>query len=453
MKFYVLITLVISCFTPMTQASCDSIFNSFTDSLYIPEVLVGDSESYSVKLQRQADNSFLLSEATAIKSADPVAQFLPVNNKLIINSIDVAGKFYTADLLLQTNTNPLLFTLDSFSLLNKTLSNPLEELPCFESLALFSEESPFNQKIPDNPAIDPNSDNLILSLMASTPITIEVKQFSQTVFFANEDTPRHDVKLNCGPVWELGIETLVDVPIPDWAVPTFDSEAEDDPPIGCGEGSDQDNHMVILDLNTRCAYDFWQAAKDDAGNWVASWANAIPMDSNGIFEHGLSARGSGFALLGGVIWPDELVKGHIKHRLIFNYPFPKAGGPVAPATDSDGTSTNINAMPEGAIVQLDPKLNLDELNLTDYETTIARALQEYGMMLVDFGGTVASFQVVDPNSLANNPYTGLLPDEVFVDLNNLIVNAENFRVLKLPPQNSNWEDQLALVGNHCVTMK
>lgn len=51
---------------------------------------------------------------------------------------------------------------------------------------------------------------------------------------------------------------MKDVPIPDWAEPGFDGGHL---PTGCGEDSDQDNHMIILDLSTRCEYDLWQARK------------------------------------------------------------------------------------------------------------------------------------------------------------------------------------------------
>jgi hypothetical protein len=106
----------------------------------------------------------------------------------------------------------------------------------------------------------------------------------------------------------------------------------------------------------------------------------------------------------------------------------KAGGPVAPATGSDGWSTLAGAIPEGARVQLDPSLDLDSLGLTPWQKTIARALQEYGMLLVDTGGgfglqaqwtgsTSASY----PWGAANYAY---MPD-------NLI---QKLRVIKSGPQ-------------------
>ena len=52
--------------------------------------------------------------------------------------------------------------------------------------------------------------------------------------------------------------------------------------------------MIIMDLGTRCEYDFWQARKV-SGKWIASWGNSISLDSSGVYEKALSTRGSGFA--------------------------------------------------------------------------------------------------------------------------------------------------------------
>src|SRR3989338_2191484 len=117
--------------------------------------------------------------------------------------------------------------------------------------------------------------------------------------------------------------------------------------------------MVILDLENRCEYDFWQARKVN-GVWEASWGSGISLDGSGIQANGMSSRGSGFSSLAGLIWPDELKNG-ISHALIFAYPYTKSGGPVYPAPDSDGEDTNAFALPEGARVRLDPNFDISKL--------------------------------------------------------------------------------------------
>jgi len=319
-------------------------------------------------------------------------------------------------------------------------------------IPLYSSANPFAKKIESNPEIDPDSDAMVEGLVSQAVIgfVIAQKQWTVPVYYADESTPRYDVTLKCGKEWEMGVTQLKNVPIPDWAEPSDDDHEGEINPDGCGgsgNGPDEgDFAMAVIDTSTRCEYDFWQAKKTK-GKWAASWANSISIDSDGVFEKGISARGSGFALLNGLIWPDELKAGRIDHAIAFSYDLTRAGGPVSPATDSDGTSKGSDTMPEGARVQLDPTLDLDSLGLTDYEKTIAKALQEYGMILVDDGGGMA-FYVVHPLSAKNNPYEGILPDRDYVSLENIPV--DKFRVLKLPEQDSDWQNNLGVVENACA---
>ncbi len=319
-------------------------------------------------------------------------------------------------------------------------------LPDFSDIQLYSTDSPFNQPIEAGAEIDPKSSRYIKTFKKAATLLINLKQYSAPVYIAGSSTPRFDVELPCGEYWEIGVTKLLDVPIPDWAEPGNDTDGTI-APEGCGEDSDQDNNMIVLDLDTRCEYDFWQMRKTN-GKWVASWGNAISMDSDGVYPAGLSTRGSGFAFLGGLIWPDELRNGKINHALVFAYPYTKNGGPVEPATDSDGTVKSKTALPEGARLRLDPSLDLDALDLTSAEKTIARALQEYGMFLVDNGGESGiGIYAVDPRSVLNNPYEGLLPDENYPELSGIPLGK--FQVLKLSKQDKQWRKKLNIVNTGC----
>ncbi len=332
-----------------------------------------------------------------------------------------------------------------------TLDQLPSSLPAFPLLNLYSTDSVFNSPVAENPTIDPDSDHLIEGLVRSEQFVIQVGQFSTTVFFAGENTAQHNVELPCGEFWELGISELTEVPIPSWATPSNDVDGSDSPPVGCGEESAQDNFLVILDLEDRCEYDFWQARQEN-GEWVASFGTGFDMDGTGVHPNGMSSRGSGFAFLGGVIWPSELAAGEINHPLAFSYEFPKAGGPVAPATDSDGVSTESFALPEGSRIQLDPDFNLNNLNLTDYELTIAKAMQEYGLILVDRGGAgPAGFYAVDPSSSANNDYTDTWGNDDFIPLDGLVIADLPLRVLELPDQNGDYRNDLQLANNRCTS--
>ncbi len=283
--------------------------------------------------------------------------------------------------------------------------------------ALFSAASVWNTPIPDNPAIDPASDTMVagmVNIANEDGFVVTHHIWTNPVYYADASTPRYDIRLIND--WEVA-DRLLDVPVPD--------HAEPDP--------EDDGQLVVIDMDTRIEYDLWQAKKVGS-EWQASWGNAISIDSNGIWPRGMSARGAGFALTAGMIWPDELAAGEINHTLVFTYDDNRAGGPIAPATESDARNSGPQTIPEGARLQLDPDLDLDSLGLTAYERTIAECLQEYGMIDCDNGGGIA-LQAVSWISVAGDPYTGLLPGGTYISLD--AIPIDSFRVLEMGPQNPN----------------
>ncbi|MCF6366155.1 MAG: hypothetical protein L3J35_08135 [Bacteroidales bacterium] len=307
---------------------------------------------------------------------------------------------------------------------NQDISNKPDNLQYYQA---FSSNSVFYNPIGDNPQIDPNSSVMVGSLIEqqeSQGFLIAVKEWTVPVYFTDALTEKQDVSMSAS--W-APMKTLKNVPIPEYAEPD---------PSG-------DGHMVIIDETGGCIYDFWEMQLK-SGGWQAGWGNALLLSGDGIFPKGLSARGSGFELLQGIIWPQELEAGEINHALIFSYDHTKAGGPVSPATESDGTSTDDWAIPEGALVQLDPALNLSALGLSDYEMTIAKALQVYGMYCADDGGGL-SLYAINPLSCKTNPYENIWGNDIFVYLTKIPV--DKFRILLLPQQNNT---EATLVSNSCA---
>ena len=294
----------------------------------------------------------------------------------------------------------------------------------------FSNDSPFNIKIPQNAAIDSSTDNYVNAITDSFTdmLVVAVGNWSVPVFFADSFTTIYDVTIT-DPEWGFIME---DIPIPDNAAPD----------------SEEDGHLCIIDESTGVEYDFWQAEKQ-GNTWSASWGNSISIYSTGTYPWGAGARASGFALTAGLILPNEFEQGIIDHALVFSLDptLVRQGGPILPATDSDGYSTDPLALPEGARLQLDPSINLDNRNLTPSEKIIAKALQEYGMILGDIGGG-------SPEIYAANPIgeTGDWEEFLSVDSGGLVYLFENkisiteFRVLEMGSQYPNppsdpWEDE------------
>lgn len=277
---------------------------------------------------------------------------------------------------------------------------------------VYSAASPFNRPIPRNVRADRRSALMIRGLAdvgRKRGFVLSLREWTIPVYVARHDDPRFVVPLTAE--WSRG-RSVRGAAIP--------PDAKPDPR--------DDAHLAVLDPETGCEWDFWQARRKD-GRWVASWGNRISPTGRGIYRDGLSARASGFGLLAGLVFPEELRRGRIEHALVFSFPHVAAGGPVAPATASDGTSRRRDAIPEGARLQLDPRLDLDTLRLSRAERTIARALQVYGMYLGDRGGAVGLY-AAHPQAYERDPYARLTKQPYLP----LRIPLERMRVLELPPQ-------------------
>jgi hypothetical protein len=251
---------------------------------------------------------------------------------------------------------------------------------------------------------------------------LAIKRYSVPVYHATARTPRRSVPLRAR--WAPK-RLLAGVPIPHNAAP--------DPA--------RDGQLAIVDPSTRCEYDLWKVRRD-GDSWSAGWGNSLRTTGSGIYPHGLSARAAGFALLAGVIFPNELISGRIDHALIFSYPYTSASGFVSPATEFDGRSARPDALPEGVRLQLDPAFDVS--SLPPYEQTIARTLQRYGMYLADTGATNISLYAVNPQSYVGNPYGVNVPDTTYVSLAGIPLTR--FRVLAHGPVIPATHDRLVASG-------
>jgi hypothetical protein len=91
----------------------------------------------------------------------------------------------------------------------------------------------------------------------------------------------------------------------------------------------------------------------------------------------------------GLVRPWEVNAGHIGHAVAFAYSWPSPDF-VFPASKSDGLGTRGVDLPEGTRLRLDPSLtdaDLHEMGLSPAARVVARALQEFGMIVVDNGST------------------------------------------------------------------
>jgi hypothetical protein len=118
----------------------------------------------------------------------------------------------------------------------------------------------------------------------------------------------------------------------------------------------------------------------------------------------------------GMMRIDELQAGAISHALAIGIPFALPRVYAWPAQRTDGTSTDPNAIPEGARFRIDPAVNLDAMNLPPLTRTIAKAVQRYGMIVRDQTAHAVTFYAEDPTPTGRNPYAALYGGRYPIDL-------------------------------------
>ncbi len=257
----------------------------------------------------------------------------------------------------------------------------------------FSSNSFWNQPIDKNPEIDPNNDKWI-KLLESEPtgenFGTSFKEWTIPVYEVTDETKYITVKNHYLSNKELKI----------W-IPKSSDHFGHGPgfnpvPIPKGSRPDKsaDAHYAVVDWKRMVAWDIWGLRQLADGTWESNTGMFYRLDGKGIFDgnklgyvddesvhfHGPS-RAAGVPVIAGLIRYDEVMTGEIKHKLSCATRFAAKKTFVYPASWTDGYVEG--GIPEGAVIQLDPKLNLNQFNLTREEKIIAKAIQNYGMVVVD----------------------------------------------------------------------
>ena len=247
----------------------------------------------------------------------------------------------------------------------------------------FSENSFWNQPLPEKVEIDPKSDHYISLLKkdhSNKNFGINLEKYTIPIYEVDSTVPL--VKVGNHPGFNFRHHPDFDkmgVPIPTNFKPS--------------PGSDQ--HATILDWKRKLAWDMFLVEKDSSGNWVSCTGIVVPLDGSGVFNHADFAvkddesihqygpsRAAGVPSFAGTIMYDEIKEGKIKHKLSCALRFVALKEYVYPAIWTDGNFKG--GVPEGSIIQLDPKLDLSKFDLLPGEIVVAKALQEYGAVVVDF---------------------------------------------------------------------
>jgi hypothetical protein len=171
-----------------------------------------------------------------------------------------------------------------------------------------------------------------------------------------------------------------------------------------------DSHMALIDRSQNLVWDMWALSKDSAGNWKSATGMKYKLDGPGVFnteELGMKdgesvhfygpSRAAGVPAIAGLIMYNEVMEGEIKHKIAAASRFCAYKEFVFPAAWTDGFTEG--GIPEGSTIQLDPKLDLSKFTLTREEIILCKALQKYGMVLVD----IAQGQAIYAEGLWGHP--------------------------------------------------
>lgn len=266
----------------------------------------------------------------------------------------------------------------------------------------FAADSFWNQPLPPDPPLHAKSREWIdlITREVGEGLHINIRRWSIPVYEADESTPMREVRDAITEEIRLtGSSAYVrdrmdprhfigqcpgfsPVPIPSRALPDSQSDA----------------HLAIVAPHLGRAWDMWRVTVADDGTLTSHTGMTYELDGSGLFERELAlmtdpptdfrfgpSRAAGVPTIAGLIMAHEVAAGRIGHRLAFACQTPAAQEFVyPPATWTDGAWPG--GIPQGSIVFLNPKLDLSRFHLSPGALVVARALQEYGAVCVDFAG-------------------------------------------------------------------
>ncbi len=156
-----------------------------------------------------------------------------------------------------------------------------------------------------------------------------------------------------------------------------------------------DQHIAIVDWEANRAWDMFYVQQLEDGTWQSATGMTYPLDGSGgfnqsdfavqlnesIHSYGPSIA-AGVPAIAGVVRYDEVKSGEIRHKIAGALRFVAYQEYVFPATWTDGNFDG--GIPEGTVIQLDPELDTSQFGLTKGELVVAKALQKYGFVVIDF---------------------------------------------------------------------
>lgn len=289
----------------------------------------------------------------------------------------------------------------------------------------FSASGPWNTKLPRHVRLAPNSAAIVANIVQDKAENYQDWAFnthtwSSPVYNVGPHTPRLRWTFSdCLGMPELApviADTLSSVPTP--------------PGMLVSQGTD--NTVAIYQPSTDTYWDFWRASQDALGNWSACWGGKIEHYSHnpGIFTNPLGAAATGLPFGAFLVRIEELQRGHIDHAINIQTVRVQSNCISWPANRNDGNTEGADFPCEGQRFRLDPTFDVNTLP-SPGARIIARAMQEYGLIMTDKSGSLAT-QGEDPRPYMAT-HGGVDPYDDFFDPNH-----------ELPPDSYFWAGLLQI---------
>lgn len=176
----------------------------------------------------------------------------------------------------------------------------------------------------------------------------------------------------------------------------------------------EDGHLVIVDPFKKLAWELSMFHWDADGQAKCSTYNVWDLTGSGTstpFEArkwpSRGGRGAGFPVIAGLIRPEEIAVGEIRHAMIYGYSHNRLGDDgkkafVHPAVRSDGRYQGRQYPYEGSLLRLPPHVgetDFDQWGLGEHARVVARALRDYGMYNGDNSGRFKVYaQLLSPTT-------------------------------------------------------
>lgn len=317
--------------------------------------------------------------------------------------------------MLSNNISYLLIIGLFLSSCQTEVNSPTNERPetsveTVQPKRFFSDNSFWNQPIPADAEIDPRTEHWV-KLLESEPTG---EHFA--TMWSSWTIPVYEATINT-PTFHVDYHQLSESEQTTWLTVAKRKQFGHGPnfnPVPIPEGTkpdpEKDAHFAIIDWARMLAWDMWGLKMREDGTWESKTGMCYRLDSDGTFDgyklgyvdgesvhfHG-PGRAAGVPIFAGLIMYDEVMSGKISHKLSCATRFAGKREFVYPASWTDGFTDG--GIPEGAVIRLDPTLDLAPFNLTKEEIVVATALQEYGMVIVD----VAQGQPIYAEGLWGHP--------------------------------------------------